>query len=320
MNGNVTDLLREGLDRLTADVQVPPGVTGRARARLRRKKTAARAALAAGTAGLTAAAVVAVMGTGQGVPRPGTRTAAYVISQVETALATTTKVVQTKTTFSAPFPPVVAWNYRSDMRLTQSGFIAPALAKHMPWAQGRVHWAVGIATAGGKRIYAQIDYRHRRWANAGMLGFTPNACATRLDIVEFNAPGRWEPYLRQALACGLFKVTGHARVDGVPTVKLSGSTVDRHFWTSKGEGRGPLVVAGTLYVNPKTYLPVLMIWRNLSHYRDGSPLTGTVRQEIRALPASTGNIARASVTIPAGFRKVPGGAFGGPVWPYFTSG
>ena len=36
MNGAMEDMLREGLDRLTAQVQVPAGVTGRARARLRR--------------------------------------------------------------------------------------------------------------------------------------------------------------------------------------------------------------------------------------------------------------------------------------------
>ena len=46
MNVAVEDLLRDGLDRLTADVQVPPGVTGRARIHLRRKKIAARASLA----------------------------------------------------------------------------------------------------------------------------------------------------------------------------------------------------------------------------------------------------------------------------------
>jgi len=47
---------------------------------------------------------------------------------------------------------------------------------------------------------------------------------------------------------------------------------------------------------------------------------GTVRQEITALPATPGNIAKANVTVPAGFRKVPSSTFGDPVWPYFTSG
>jgi hypothetical protein len=245
-----------------------------------------------------------------------------VISHVENALAATNDVVRTETVFSAPYPPVMGWVHRTDMRLTQSGFIPPAMAQGMPWAQGRVNWAVGTTKVHGRRIYAQIDYRHHRWANAGILGFAPSGCTTRLDIVEFNGPANWAPYLRQALACGLFKVTGRARVNGVETIKLTGSMTDRRFWSQlpHGEGSGPLQVDATLYVNPKTYLPVLVIWNNRTHYRDGRPLDGTVREDITALPPTPGNIAKANVHVPSGFRKVPSSTFGGPVSPYFTSG
>lgn len=323
MNGAMEDLLREGLDRLTAEVEVPAGVAAKARSRLRRKRIAARAALAGGTATVTAAAVIAVMGTGQGTPGVvQARTAAYVISHVANALAAEDEVVQAETVFSAPVPPVMAWTFRGDMRLTQSGFIPPTLEKGTPWAQGPVSWAVGTTKVHGRQIYAQIDYRHHRWANAGILGFAPNGCTTPLDIVEFNGPANWVPYLRQALACGLFKVTGHAQVNGVETIKLTGAMTDRHFWSQlpQAEGRGPLRVDATLYVSPKTYLPVLVIWNNRTHYRDGRPLDGTVREDITALPPTPGNIAKANVTVPSGFRKVPSRTFGGPVWPYFTSG
>ena len=37
MNGNVEQLLREGLDRLTADADVPAGMAHRARAHRRRR-------------------------------------------------------------------------------------------------------------------------------------------------------------------------------------------------------------------------------------------------------------------------------------------
>ena len=272
---------------------------------------------------MTAAAVVVAVVPGQNTTGPiQVRTAAYVITQVANALATTNKVIQTETVFSAPYPPVMGWNYHGDMRLTQSGYIPPALAPGMPWAQGRVHWGVGTTRVHGRRIYAQIDYRHHEWANAGILGFPPNACTVRLDIVEFNGPAQWPAYVRQALSCGLFKVAGHAQVNGVPTIKLTGSTTNWHFWSQlpHGEGRGPFRVDATLYVNPKTYLPMLVIWNNRTHYRDGRPLDGTTRQEITALPATPGNIAKANVTVPAGFRKVPSSTFGGPVWPYFTSG
>jgi hypothetical protein len=323
MNGAVEDLLREGLDRLTADVQVPPGMTGWARSHLRRRKIAVRAALAGGAAVVTAAAVVAATAPGQDPTGPvQARTAAYVLTRVANALATTNKVIQTETVFSAPYPPVMGWNYRSDMRLVQSGYIRPSLVPDMPWAQGRVHWDVGTTRIHGRRIYAQIDYSHHQWANAGILGFPPNACTVRLDIVEFNDPANWPAYVRQALSCGLFKVVGHALIGGVQAIKLTGSTTNRHFWSQlpHPEGRGPFRVDATLYVNPKTYLPMLVIWQNRTHYRDGRPLDGTERQQITALPASAGNIAKANVTVPAGFRKVPSSTFGGPVWPYFTSG
>jgi hypothetical protein len=323
MNGAVEELLREGLDRLTAEVQVPAGMPSRARAHLRRKKVAVRAALAGGAAAVTAAAVVAAVVPGQVKPKPvQARTAALVISRVVNALAARNKVIQTETTFSAPYPQVTGWNYRGDMRLSQSGFIPPALAHGMPWAQGQVHWGVGTTRIHGKRIYAQIDYRHHQWANAGTLGFRPNACTVRLDVVEFNGPAQWPAYVRQALSCGLFKVAGNAQVNGEPTIKLVGSMTDRHFWSQlpHGEGRGPLRVDVTLYVSPRTYLPVLVIWQNRTHYRDGSPLDGTVRQQITALPNTPGNIAKANVTVPAGFREVPSSTFGGPVWPYFTAG
>jgi hypothetical protein len=322
MNGNVEELLRDGLDRLTADVQVPEGVAVKARTHLRHKRMAVRAALAGGAAAVTAAAVVVATAPGQITTGPAqTRTDAFVITQVVNALAATNKVIQTKTVFSAAFPPVMSWNYRTDMRLAQSGYIPPAQMTGSPWAQGRVHWNVGTTTVHGRHIYAQIDYRHHEWANAGILGFAPNACTVRLDIVEFNGPANWPAYVRQALSCGLFKVAGHAVVGGMRAIKLTGAMADRHFWSGPhAYGRGPLWVHATLYVSPRTYLPMLVIWNNRTHYHDGRPLDGTVRQDVTALPATPGNIAEANVTVPAGFRKVPSSTFGGPVWSYFTSG
>jgi hypothetical protein len=323
MNGAVEDLLREGLDRLTAEVQVPAGVTGRARAHLRRKKMVVRAAVAGGAAAVTAAAVVAATVPGQGTAGPPrARTAAYVVSRVANALANTNKVVQTTTTFSAPFPQVKGWAYGGGFRGVQSGYIAPAQMPGSPWAQGRVSWGVGSASVGGRQIYVQVDYRHHEWYRTGAMDFVPNGCMTRLDIVEFNGPPDWAPYLRQALSCGVFKVTGHAWVGGIKTIRLTGSQSDPHFWGGLpgALGKGPVRVDVTFYVNPATYFPVLAVWRNTSHWRDGKVMHGTVRDTISLLPPTTANKAKAEVTIPAGFRRVHGAPFGGPVSAYFTSG
>jgi hypothetical protein len=322
MNGAVQDLLREGLDRLTAEVEVPAGLAGKARTHLRRRKTAVRAALAGGTAVITAGVTVAAVGAGRGSPPViRARTASYVLSRVENALAAPGQVVQTETVFSAGMPPVMAWNYRGNMRLTQSGYIPPALVKGMPWAQGRVDWGAGTTRRHGRLAYVQVDYRHHEWYESPAMDFTPGGC-TRPDIVEFNSPLNWASYLRQALSCGLMRVAGHAQAGGKETLKLTGSAADRDFWSKlpHGEGRGPLRVDVTLYVDPATFFPVLVTWDNRTHWRDGKPLDGTVRQDIRLLPPTPDNTALADVTVPAGFRQVPGSTFGGPVWPYFTSG
>ena len=90
------------------------------------------------------------------------------------------------------------------------------------------------------------------------------------------------------------------------------------FWVSaNGQVHEALHADVTLYVDPATYLPVRVIWENSSQTPDGKPLHGTVRQDIRILPPTPRNIAKASVTVPAGFRTVPDSSFGGPVFPIF---
>ena len=88
MNGDIEELLREGVDRFTADVPVPADLVARARTRVRQRRIATRAALACGTAAATAAAVIAATGgPGPGGGAMQARTTAYVVSRVEEALA-----------------------------------------------------------------------------------------------------------------------------------------------------------------------------------------------------------------------------------------
>src|SRR5262249_4261578 len=100
MNGDVEELLRESMDRSTADMRVPADMLARARTRVRHRQLAIRAALACGTAAVTAAAVVAVTVPGA---QPGTgvtnaRTTAYVIKRVQSALAAANFVIQGQAT------------------------------------------------------------------------------------------------------------------------------------------------------------------------------------------------------------------------------
>lgn len=139
------------MDRFTADAQVPPGLVARALVRVRRRKIAVRAALAAGTAA-AAAAVIAATGGASGAPGPPAQagTAAYLVQRVEDAVAGNHMVVRTETTFSTAFPAIVQWSYRGHLRSMQTGYM---WLKGDPWAQGQVSFGLGTAAINGKLTY-----------------------------------------------------------------------------------------------------------------------------------------------------------------------
>jgi hypothetical protein len=299
-------------------------VLARGHARRTRRAVAVRAALACGTAAATAAAVIAVIGA-DGAPArtapggPQTHAVAYAIRQVEKAIAkqnliTQNKVLQATYAFNPAFPSVTAWSYRDNFSAVQSGFMPPASVRGLPWAQGQESWAAGTAMINGKRTYVQVDYRRHEWYATAQFLVVPNGCSGGLDLAEFN-PTDWMSYVRQTLSCGEFTVAGHARIDGQDTIKIVGTKATPNWWTGPhAEGHGALQVSATLYVDPATYLPIQVLWSNATHVRDGRTLRGTVRAELRWLPPTAANIARASVAVPAGFRTVPDGTFGGPIF------
>jgi hypothetical protein len=253
--------------------------------------------------------VAAATGAAGAPARPAqARTAAYVVKRIENALAAKNMVVRTKYTFSPVFPAIVQWNYRGNFSSAQSGFV---WLKGSPWAQGQESWGNGTATSNGKRTYVEVDYRHHEWFPTSATGFAPDGCSSGPVWAESGGPANWTTYIRQALSCGEFKTAGHARIDGKETIKITGSL--RGTWL----GHRALYVNATLFVDPSTYYPVRVIWSNRSKSPAGQPVRGTVRADIRILPPTPRNVARASITVPAGFRKVPDGSFGGPVFQFF---
>lgn len=328
LRGSLT-AVRDSLDGVRMERPVEEFVA-RGRARRARRALAIRTAMACGTAAVTAAAVVVVtvMGRADAPARiaPGgaqVHPVAYAIQRVENALAekniyAQNKVIQTEYTFSPAFPAVTQWSYRGRFSTMQSGFMPPAAVQGLPWAQGQESWGTGTATVHGKLTYVEVDYRRHEWYATPALLVLPNSCSSGLELAEFN-PTDWVTYVRQTLSCGEFKIAGQARVNGKMTIKLTGSSTRANWWASvpHAEGRGALQVDATLYVDPSTYVPVRMLWRNVTHLRDGKPLVGMVRADIRLLPPTAANIARATVPIPAGFRSVPDASFGGPIFQFY---
>ena len=211
MNGNVEQLLREGLDRLTADADVPAGMAHRARAHRRRRKIVTRTALACGTAAAVAAAVIVVAGPGRTVPAPiQARTTAYVIWRMKNALAERKMVIRTEITFSPAFPSITQWTYHRNERSVQTGVLH---VPGVPWAQGAVDWVDGTTVINGKLRYVEADYRHHEWYTTAQSLILPNGCPSHLDLAEFNDTN-WATFVPQTLNCGALKVAGHAWIDG----------------------------------------------------------------------------------------------------------
>jgi hypothetical protein len=324
MNVDVEDLLRSGMERLTDEVRAPLGLAARA-ARVRSRRKAARLAAGASTAAVvTAVAVIAA--TGAASPAPAApvqaRPAAYVIKQVEKALAGEHLVFHGHTTsnlvLSGPaadnVQPSSTWAYghRSRFEEFTGNGCGHALADGSCTHQGgsERYLAQGTALSGGKLTGVYVTYFDRKWSGGGSPYVEPsNACSTT-GAMEMGGPpiptNRWSAFINASLACGAATVTGHVRINGVETTKITGAPVTVKLAPGEaGSVREKQArVRWTLYVNPTTYLPVRI---SGSTQAFGGPAASTLFAsvtDVQWLPPTRANIAKALVTIPAGFRRV----------------
>jgi hypothetical protein len=309
MNGDIEQLLREGLDRLTAQVQVPAGMAARARAHRRRRKIAASAALACGTAVVTAAAVIAVAAPGA---RPGggavsARTTAYVVTRVEQALAAEHFVIQGR---AAGSMTVSVHGHR--VRSSDGATIS--------WGYGKQHqtveftpgdkryWADGTALIGGKLTGAYVTYYNHKYS-LYPLGHTHlKACSATAQLV-LGGPAvtvpNWPAFIKTMLHCQAATVTGHARIGSEQTTVISGLIdvpLQKGYARVVKEHRAR--VRYTLYVDSATYLPVRAYGSTETYGGAGGPTVSQYATNVRWLPPTQANIAKTLVTIPPGYKLV----------------
>ena len=317
MNTDVEDLLHDGMERFTAGVQAPAGLA-RTASRRRRRRLAVRAAVACGTAAVTAAAVVAVAaGAGGGPAQTGptvsqAHTAAYVISRVEKALARQHLVLHGRTS-GGDWGPSSSWTYGPRNRFEEStgSGCGHALPNGNCTNRGgsEPYIAVGTALIGGKLTGVYVSYYNREWSLLPEGPIPASACS-RSGALEMNSPmvptSDWPAFIHATLACGAAAVTGHVQIDGVETVKITGSPVTVKL--PPGEARAVREKWArsrwTLYADPKTYLPVRL---SGSSYAYGGPAPSTYSEgvtDMQWLPATAANVAQSLVTIPAGFQQV----------------
>jgi hypothetical protein len=92
--------------------------------------------------------------------------------------------------------------------------------------------------------------------------------------------------LRAAISCGTLVVAGQQRVDGTGAIELA--------------SRPGSPISETIWVSPGTYLPVRVVLR----LARGQPVFQQTA-DITWLRPTAQNLAKLTVPIPAGFRRVP---------------
>jgi hypothetical protein len=321
MNTDVEDLLRQGMERFTADLRAPAELTRRVAQRRRRL---ARRPVVAASAALAAAAVALVAVV---VPRAGhlgiarrITPAAYVVKRVDSAL-------------SAAEPGAIAQMTVRTRFATHGGGTVTTTAQE--WSRGGRWRSVMYSSAGhplydegstASSVYTLVSHLTREWARQHLLPGNvvtgpgtgphlhvfrpkpvPHGCAVLVPLLfqaglpgvgatASSMPGTVARDLRTAISCGTLTMAGRQRVDGIEAIKLTSGP------------KSP--VSETVWATPGTYLPVRVLIRSALG-GPPAPLQKAGMEvlqrtaDITWLPPTPQNLAKLTVPIPAGFRRVP---------------
>ncbi len=224
---------------------------------------------------------------------------AYVVTRVDNAL-------------SAAGPGAVAQMTVTTRSAAVSGGTNAATTKE--WSYGD-RWRVVTYSAAGHLVYDEgfstasvytvVSYQARTWARQrgpggpATLAPGPRGCGQGVGalplLLQPVLPGGglsvgWQSAtvakaLRAAVSCGTLAVAGRQRVDGVTAIELT--------------SRPDSVISETIWVSPGTYLPVRVVIRPASG-QQGPWQTA----DITWLPPTAQNLARLTVPVPAGFRRI----------------
>jgi hypothetical protein len=314
MSTDVEDLLREGMDRFTADLRAPAGLTRQIVRGHRRRRRLVLCSVTGAAAALTAGAVALAVVVVPSQQRTGIELTADVVKRVSSALtaADPGDIAQMSVTTSSASPyggkatttTAEEWSYGDQWRsVTYS-------------SPGHPLYDEGYTASAGSSVYTLVNYSTRSWTERPGLGrpaaaipfsTLPAARGCRPAIgafpllYRFGLPGMGLPAsslpstvarsLRTAVSCGTLTVVGRQTVDGVEAIKLT--------------SRAGSPISETIWVSPGTYLPVRVVVRSPSG-ASGAAGAPAVQQtaDITWLPPTAQNLAKLTVPIPAGFRKV----------------
>ena len=322
MSTDVEDLLREGMERFTADLRAPAGLTCQI-ARRRRRRRLALCSVTGAAAALTAGGVALAVVVLPSQQRAGIELTADVVKRVSSALtaADPGDIAQMSVTTRSASPyggkttttTAAEWSYGDQWRsVTYS-------------SPGHPLYDEGYTASAGSSVYTLVNYSTRSWTKRPGLGRPAAAipfstlpastlpasrgCRPAIGalplLYKFGLPGIGLPAsslpstvarsLRTAVSCGTLTVAGRQSVDGIEAIKLT--------------SRPGSFISETIWVSPSTYLPVRVVVRSAS----GAPAVQQTA-DITWLSPTAQNLAKLTVPIPAGFRKVSLSAVAAPTF------
>jgi hypothetical protein len=319
LSTDIEDLLKDGLDRLTAGTRAPGGLARRVSQRHSRRRLAIGSTAAAGTAALSAAALVAASAgggvtaggpqphhtTASGVSRPANaqaHTVADVIGHTERAIRTRNLIMVTTSPSTKVFSlegsgkqkkivqmSMVSYSYRNISRGVLTTITAPGQVA------GQLHMEVGFVAGrrlpGQKRLYTRttVNYGDKTWyRQQEKLPATGPApvrlgCHLRQYFSRPQAPLR--TYISNSPASFRAALAcGGLKITGHRPVNGAPAielTGTRRLTTF------PL----TVDVSPSTYLPLRLKF-------------GHLEWDYRWLQPTAANLANLRVHAPAGFQRV----------------
>jgi hypothetical protein len=305
MNIDFEDLLREGIDRLPAEV--PAGLMHRAARQARRHRLVTRAGIAAAAATVTAAAVVigvlsvaptasrtAVPGISQSArpapakhPRPlpsrpaGPVTGATLVSRVEHAVLTSTKFIA--------YSP--RYDYKDRSKLIVTGWSYQNM-RLLVWPEPNAA-ATLVTTYPDLMTVKHVYYDSRQWSFSKFPPGYPfdhpvptakNQCVGPADDYPQTGDPQWAAWLVSSLRCGAYTITSHSGVNGTPILEIVNTPKDVDY------------LAGSrlhMLVDATTYLPIAD-WQAGSYgYYD----------VITWLPPTKALLAQIRLPVPPGFSR-----------------
>jgi hypothetical protein len=283
--------LRGALARAAASFQHPE----QARQRVLQRSYHPRRVNRPLVAGITAAAASAALGLGlygiTGSPETAKRpqTAAYVISRAVHSMGNLVLRGQAHDPHSGSVFKI--WAYRDRTTWEQ-------------YFRGHLSVINYRRSTPGKDTWVSVAYDSRNWYRKNDPAPPSSGCKRGqppqffYGVAEAMIPAHFPQYVRTTLACGAYTITGHARIDGVKTIKLNYAGTFVESIPPSGPDKR-VRYHYPLYVDASTYLPVRIA--------DFGPyaVTGFVPDEdFQWLPATRASQAPLNVHIPSGFHRI----------------